>query len=180
MLTPIILNESAARGQSCPSHDIRQSSRNEISSDIQAYLELLTNPGATEGSAAESCLQIAQLHPNATSDFYWIRTANVSSTVRTVTVSSTRLYCDMSNRCCQPGWTRVAFINMSDSSQSCPNGLAETTRGTSVRICQRMTPYACDSVNFSVPFSYNSVCGRIVLLATRLAPQMPLSFPKCL
>ena len=115
MLTPIILNESAARGQSCPSHDIRQSSRNEISSDIQAYLELLTNPGATEGSAAESCLQIAQLRPNATSDFYWIRTANVSSTVRTVTVSSTRLYCDMSNRCCQPGWTRVAFINMSEA-----------------------------------------------------------------
>ena len=125
-----MLNESAAGGQSCPSHVIRQSAKNEISSDIPAYLEILTNPGATEVSAAESCLQIAQLHPNATSDFYWIRT---------VTVSSTRLYCDMSNRCGQPGWTRVAFINMSDSSQSCPNGLAEATRGTTVRVCQRMT-----------------------------------------
>jgi len=92
-----MLNESAVGGQSCPSHVIRQSARNEISSDIPVYLEILTNPGATEVSAAESCLQIAQLHPNATSDFYWIRT---------VTVSSTRLYCDMLNRCGQPDWTQ--------------------------------------------------------------------------
>ena len=147
-----MLNESATGGQSCPNHVIRQSARNEISSDIPAYLEILTNPGATEVSAAESCLQIAQLRPNATSDFHWIRT---------VTVSSTRLYCNMSNRCGQPGWTRVAFINMSDSSQSCPNGLAEATRGTTVRVCQRMTPnttaiaeaWACLDHNFEMMYA---------------------------
>jgi len=147
-LTPNVLQDSAA-GQSCPSHEIRQSARNEISSSIITYLRFLTNPGATEGSAAESCQQIAQLRPNTTSDYYWIRTANGSAT---------HLYCDMSNRC---GRTQVAFTNMSDSSQSCPSGLAEVTHN-GVRVCQRMTNFACDSTNFSVPFSYNKVCGRIV------------------
>jgi len=67
-LTPNILQGSAA-GQSCPSHEILQSARNEISSSIITYLQFLTNPGATEGSAAESCQQIAQLHPKTTSDY---------------------------------------------------------------------------------------------------------------
>ena len=86
------------------------SARNEIQAEVQPYLQLLTNSGTTEGSAADSCKQIAQLYPNATSDYYWIRTANGSAT---------RLYCDMLTRCGQPGWTQVAFINMSNSSQSC-------------------------------------------------------------
>ena len=134
-LTVNIVLQDGALGQSCLSH-----------------LSLCTCLGATQGSAAESCQQIAQLRPNTTSDYYWIRTANGSAT---------RLYCDMSNRCGQPGWTRVAFTNMSDSSQSCPSGLAEVTRN-GVRVCQRMTNFVCDSTNFSVPFSYNKVCGRIV------------------
>ena len=68
-LAPRVLQGSAA-GQSCPSREIRQSARNEISSDVRAYLQFLTNPGATERSAAESCQRIAQLCPNTTSDYY--------------------------------------------------------------------------------------------------------------
>ena len=150
-LPPKVL-QGNGKGQNCSSSEIRQSARNEISTEVQAYLQLLTNLGTSEGSAAESCQQIAQLSPNATSGYYWIRTTNGSTT---------QLYCDMSARCGQPGWTRVAFINMSDNSQSCPSELAEMTYN-GVRVCQRRTNFACDSVNFNVPESYTKVCGRII------------------
>ena len=150
-LPPKVLQANGT-GQNCPSSEIRQSARNEVKTEVQAYLQLLTNPGTSEGSAAESCNWIAQFHPNATSGYYWIHIENGSTT---------QLYCDMSARCGQPGWTRVAFINMSDSSQSCPSGLAEMTYN-GVRVCQRRANFACNSVNFSVPVSYNNVCGCII------------------
>jgi len=136
----------------CPSSEIRQSARNEFQTEVQAYLQSLTNSGTSEHTPAESCKRIAQFHPNATSDYYWIRTANRSTT---------RLYCDMSAHCGQPGWARVAFINMSDSSQSCPSEFAERNY-SGVRICQQRAGLACDSVNFTVPVSYTNICGRII------------------
>ena len=120
--------------------------------EVQAYLQLLTNSGTSEHTAAESCQQIAQLSPNATSGYYCICTANGSTT---------RLYCDMSAHCGQPGWTQVAFINMSDSNQSCPSELAQMTYN-GVRVCQRRANSACDSVNFTVPETYTNVCGRVI------------------
>ena len=60
-----------------------------------------------------------------------------------------------------PGWTQVAFINMSDSSQSCPSELAEMTYN-GIRVCQRRANFACDSVNFMVPETYTNVCGQII------------------
>ena len=151
VLPPKVLQVNRT-GQNCPSSEIRQSARNEIRTEVQAYLQLLTNPGTSESSAAESCQQIAQLSPNATSGYYWIRIENGSTT---------QLYCDTSARCGQPGWTRVAFINMSDSSQSCPSELAEMTYN-GVRVCQRRANFACDSVNFNVPETYTNVCGHII------------------
>ena len=151
LLPPKVLQVNGTE-QSCPSNEIQQSARNDISTEVQEYLQSLTNSGTIEGSAAESCKWIAQFHPNATSDYYWIHT---------VDGSTTSLYCDMSARCGQPGWTRVAFINMSDSSQSCPSELAQRSY-SGVRVCQRLANFACDSVNFSVPVSYNNVCGRII------------------
>ena len=150
-LLPKVLQANGTE-QICPSSEIRQSARNDIRTEVQAYLQLLTNTGTSERTPPESCKQIAQFHPNATSDYYWIRTANGSTT---------RLYCDMSTRCGQPGWTQVAFINMSNSSQSCPSELAEMTHN-GIRVCQRRANFTCDSVNFTVPVSYNNVCGHII------------------
>ena len=150
-LAPRVLQANAT-GQNCASVETRESARNEIRTQVQAYLRLLTNSGVDANSAAESCRLIAQFHPNTTSGYYWIRTTNGSTT---------RLYCDMSTRCGQPGWTRVAFINMSDSSQSCPSELAEMTYN-GVRVCQRRANFDCNSVNFSVPETYTNVCGRII------------------
>ena len=149
-LAPIILQGEP--NATCPSDEILQEARIETRTEIREYLQLLTNSGANESSPAASCQRIAQFYPNATSDYYWIRTANGSAT---------RLYCDMSTRCGEPGWTRAAFINMSDSSQSCPNELAEANY-TGIRVCKRKAHNACDSVNFVVPVSYSKVCGRII------------------
>ena len=71
------------------------------------------------------------------------------------------LYCDISTRCGEPGWTRAAFINMTDGSQSCPNELAEMNY-TGIKVCKRRAHNACDSVNFIAPVSYTKLCGRII------------------
>ena len=61
------------------------------------------------------------------------------------------------------GWTRVAFNNMTNTSQQCPSGLALTT--FSKRTCGRTSSSAntCDTTSFSVGgMAYSRVCGRII------------------
>ena len=62
-----------------------------------------------------------------------------------------------------PGWRRVAFINMTDTSYNCPTGLNLTSY--SKRTCGRAhttNGYDCSSTAFSVGgLSYSQVCGRI-------------------
>ena len=73
------------------------------------------------------------------------------------------------------GWRRVAFINMTDTTHSCPHGLNMTTY--SKRTCGRTHTGRnnCSSTTFSVGgLPYSQVCGRIrgyqygALLAFRL------------
>ena len=71
------------------------------------------------------------------------------------------------NKTCKCGdqdssWTRVAYLNMTDSSQTCPSAWA--TINTPVRACGRRqyTSGSCDSVFYSTNMlSYTQVCGRI-------------------
>ena len=61
-----------------------------------------------------------------------------------------------------PGWRRVAFINMTDTSYNCPTGLNLTSY--SKRTCGRShtTWGGCSSTTFSVGgLPYSRVCGRI-------------------
>ena len=61
-----------------------------------------------------------------------------------------------------PGWTLVAFINMTDTSYSCPTGLNLTS--DSKRTCGRshLGYYGCSSTTFVVGgLPYSQVCGRI-------------------
>ena len=61
-----------------------------------------------------------------------------------------------------PGWRRVAFINMTDTSYNCPTGLNLTSY--SKRTCGRShtTDGGCSSTTFSVGgLPYSRVCGRI-------------------
>ena len=61
------------------------------------------------------------------------------------------------------GWTRVAYLNMSDPSQQCPSNWRLTN--TPVKGCGRSSRYSsnrCDSVFYPVNGrTYSSVCGRV-------------------
>ena len=64
-----------------------------------------------------------------------------------------------SERCGGPGWRKVAFIDMTNTSQNCPQGL--TLTGYSKRSCGRTNSQDCSSVTFPVGGGqYSRVCGR--------------------
>ena len=63
--------------------------------------------------------------------------------------------------CGGPGWRRVVFLDMTDTSHVCPAGLKLTTY--SRRTCgrARLNRFTCSSTTFSVGGSqYSRVCGR--------------------
>ena len=71
--------------------------------------------------------------------------------------------------CGGDGWTRVAYLNMSDPNQQCPSNWTLTT--SPVRGCGRSYSYrsfddsslTCDSVFYPVlGRTYSSVCGRVL------------------
>ena len=64
--------------------------------------------------------------------------------------------------CGSAGWTRVAYLNMSNPRQTCPSNWAFKT--SPIRGCGRVSPASltCDSVRYPVNgVSYSRVCGRI-------------------
>ena len=86
--------------------------------------------------------------------------------------SSVRVYCDMTRSCggVTGGWTRVAYLDMTDSSQQCPSGLNLVLSNDSeandslIRTCRRAegesgcSPVLYDTMNIS----YSQVCGRVL------------------
>ena len=61
-------------------------------------------------------------------------------------------------------WTRIAYLDMSDSTEECPPGFRLYQSG-GVRACGRQSPNSgsCQSVKFSSKgISYSQVCGRVV------------------
>ena len=66
--------------------------------------------------------------------------------------------------CGGPGWTRVAFINATNTSQTCPSGLRLITSPRRTCGSARYTlGSTCSSTIFSVQgLHYHSVCGRII------------------
>ncbi|XP_064402773.1 uncharacterized protein LOC135348482 [Halichondria panicea] len=70
-----------------------------------------------------------------------------------------------SDICGGPGWTRVAYINMTDPNQQCPQGLQLTDY--SIRSCglplTTIDGGVCESVMFPVSgVQYRKVCGRAI------------------
>ena len=75
------------------------------------------------------------------------------------------VYCNMEELCGSGGgWTRLAHLDMSDSTENCPSGFRLYQSG-GVRACGRATSSggSCVSVQFpSKGISYSQVCGRVV------------------
>ena len=105
-----------------------------------------------------SCLQIHQVYPSATSGYYNIILTNGSI----VTV-----YCDMEGMNCneEGGWTRVAYLNMTEPGTTCPSGLTQTEYiNINHDVCGRPNPSSgcCNSTFFSTfSLNYTKVCGQV-------------------
>ncbi|XP_019852718.1 PREDICTED: uncharacterized protein LOC109582444 [Amphimedon queenslandica] len=97
-----------------------------------------------------SCKDIKATHPNSPSGYYYINSRNT--------------YCNMEELCGQEGgWTRIAYLDMTDSSQNCSSGLEELMIG-GIRLCRREGDSAgCRSNAFQTNgISYSQICGKVV------------------
>ena len=103
-----------------------------------------------------SCQEIKRKQPNSPSGEYLLA-VNGSKTKH--------VYCHMEELCGSGGgWTRLAYLNMTDSTENCPSGFKLHQSG-GVRACGRAynNDYSCQSVQFpSNGISYSQVCGRVV------------------
>ena len=104
-----------------------------------------------------SCNQLKSQYPISHSGYYVLTSAN-GSTEYTA-------YCNMEELCGSGGgWTRLAYLDMSDATQNCPSGL-QYYSSAGLRTCgkKNTTGATCDSVQFSSNgISYSQVCGRVV------------------
>ena len=70
----------------------------------------------SDNERPSSCKHILANCPATPSGYYWLQSSDHST--------SHKVYCDMENeRCGSKGWTRVALLDMSDNTQSCPGDL---------------------------------------------------------
>ena len=75
------------------------------------------------------------------------------------------IYCHIESELCgsRGGWTRLAYLNMSNATQNCPTGFRLYQSG-GVRACGRPATGSgsCVSVQFpSNGISYSQICGRV-------------------
>ena len=112
-----------------------------------------TSPGSSP--LPTSCQEIKNKQPNSPSGMYLLETAT-NGTINT--------YCNMEELCGSGGgWTRLAYLNMSDSTVNCPSGFQLFQSG-SVRACGRPTSSAGNCIPVQFPsngISYSQVCGRV-------------------
>ena len=98
-----------------------------------------------------SCKNIQETEPSSTTGFY----ESITSSGEVV-----NLYCNMDTLCGGSGWTRVAYLDMSNSSHECPSTMKENNLG--VRNCRRGITYGCDSVKIpTYDIQYSEICGRV-------------------
>ena len=118
---------------------------------LQQQLDTALLAGQLSIYPATSC---AALPPSSPSGYYWISNSNDSSTL---------VYCTMSCGTLTGEWTRVAFLDMTNSSHQCPSGLMERNDSLNIRTCVRNEVSAgCSSVELSTAnIQYSDVCGRI-------------------
>ena len=149
-------------GQVCPPEEQLEMARAEIDEDVLNIIrDIVHCPGQFQENPASSCLEVSQCNPELPSEYYWITSANGTAV---------RVYCDMARVCgCNStsvgGWSRVAFLNMTDPAHQCPPAWREIT--TPVRTCggtnDTVGGSGCSSVSFSTyNISFSHICGRII------------------
>ena len=108
-----------------------------------------------------SCQEILYCFPSALSGYYQISALNRSQVIQ--------VYCDMGGIKCggEGGWTRVAYVNMSQPDATCPQGLTERD-SSGLALCGRnyniySAKGGCQSAFFSSHgLKYTRVCGQLL------------------
>ena len=106
----------------------------------------LNPPGCNPVPQNRSCQRILHCFPSAPSGYYQITAPNGSLV---------QVYCDMEGTNCggEGGWMRVAYVNMSQSGATCPQGLTQRTL-SGLTLCQ-------STVFSTLGLSYSRVCGLV-------------------
>ena len=101
-----------------------------------------------------SCKHLQEQQPNSPSGYYIL--AGTNETYST--------YCNMGTLCGSGGgWTRLAYLDMSDATQNCPSGFG-LYQVINIKACGRPATNigSCVSVQFpSNGISYSQICGRV-------------------
>ena len=117
---------------------------------VEDLLELQNGSLLFNSHLPLSCQDIKNKQPSSPTGYYH--------------VNSRLIYCNMEELCSiEGGWTRLAYLDMSDSTMSCPSGFRLYETG-GVRACGRpVGGPSCASITFpSNGISYSEVCGRVV------------------
>ena len=150
-------------GQVCPPEEQLEMARAEIAQDVLNTIHSsVFCPGQVQENPASSCLEVSQCDPQLPSEYYWITSSNGTAV---------QVYCDMTRECsCSSasvgGWSRVAYLNMTDPTHQCPPAWREIAEP--VRTCGRTNETVqsgggCSSVSFStLNISFSHICGRII------------------
>ena len=129
---------------------------NDILLLVEDLLELHNGSSSSFSPLPTSCEEIKKKQPNSPSGVYLLATSGGDTKY---------VYCNMRELCGSGGgWTRLAYLDMSDSTVNCPSGFRLYQSG-GVRACGRATSSggSCESVQFpSNGISYSQVCGRVV------------------
>ena len=103
-----------------------------------------------------SCKEVLCLNPNVSSGYYYITLTNGSTEY---------VFCDMEGLTCdqQGGWTRIAYLNMTQPGAICPEGLrARNYTNLDHQLCSKIGDEGgCSSVYYPSLVNYNKVCGQV-------------------
>uniref|UniRef100_A0A1X7T838 Uncharacterized protein n=1 Tax=Amphimedon queenslandica TaxID=400682 RepID=A0A1X7T838_AMPQE len=112
--------------------------------------DTISNSAGLTNSGNNAINNIKAAYPNSPSGYYHVNSRNI--------------YCNMGELCGQDeGWTRIAYLDMTDITQNCPSGLEELFTG-GIRVCRRENKYGgCRSNLFQTNgISYSQICGKVV------------------
>ena len=136
-------------------HDTSTSTAGVVDDILLVVQELLVLHNDT-GELPTSCQQIKSQQPNSPSGVYLTVPLNGGTAVYT--------YCKMDELCGSGGgWTRLAYLDMSDATQNCPSGFRLYQSGA-VRACGRPSGGAGCTASIQFPsngISYSQICGRV-------------------
>ena len=130
---------------------------NDILLVVNELLELQNGSSLFNSIRPVSCKDIKAVQPNSPTGYYHVNSRNI--------------YCNMERLCnTEGGWTRLAYLDMSDNAQSCPSGLQAWLIG-GIRVCRRQGNSAgCKSIKFptnGISYTrgapgYTQICGRVI------------------